>query len=135
MRNTLHFYNIKSHRLDDIWQSPEIQEVRETLIGWHCPSGCEFCFDKEEAGVRSFRQKALRGTFGTNEPLKIHILELLDLRLGSTCNLACIMCTSYSSVQLYKKLPEIAEQYGWDDYRLKDIQTRHDPSTMDWADH
>ena len=128
-------YNIKSHRLDDIWQSPEIQEVRETLIGWHCPSGCEFCFDKEEAGVRSFRQKALRGTFGTNEPFEDTHIRALDLRLGSTCNLACIMCTSYSSVQLYKKLPEIAKQYGWDDYRLKDIQTRHDPSTMDWADH
>ena len=42
------------------------------------------------------------------------------------------MCTSYSSVQLYKKLPR-NKQYGWDDYRLKDIQTRHDP-TMDWAD-
>ena len=44
------------------------------------------------------------------------------------------MCTSYSSVQLYKKLPMKLIQYGWDDYRLKDIQTRHDPHTMDWAD-
>ena len=36
---------------------------------WNVPTGCDFCFDKEADGVRSFRQKALRGTFGTNEPL------------------------------------------------------------------
>jgi len=128
-------YNIKTHRLDDIWNSPEIQEVRKTLASWSCPSGCEFCFNKEEEGVRSFRQKALRGTFGTNIPFDDTIVRALDLRLGSACNLSCIMCTSNSSVQLYKKLPDIAKQYGWSQDRLLDVQTRHDPKLMDWADH
>ena len=61
-----------------------------------CPKGCEHCFKPESEGVSSFRQKALRGTFGTNDPLEDTIIRGLDLRMGNTCNLKCIMCNSYS---------------------------------------
>ena len=44
----------------------------------------------------SFRQKALRGTFGTNDPFEDTVIRGLDLRMGNTCNLKCIMCNSYS---------------------------------------
>jgi len=128
-------YNIKTDRLDDIWNSLEIQEVRETLVGWFCPKGCEFCFDKEAEGVRSFRQKALRGTFGTHEPFDDTIIRGLDLRLGNMCNLACIMCNSYSSVQLYRQLPQMAKHYGWLDEQVERQQKEHNPKLMDWADH
>jgi MoaA/NifB/PqqE/SkfB family radical SAM enzyme len=128
-------YNIKTHSLKDIWHSKEINKVRDTLANKLCPSGCEFCFDKEAEGVRSFRQKALRGTFGTNEPFNDTIIRGLDLRLGNMCNLACIMCNSYSSVQLYRQLPEMAKHYGWLDEQVERQQKEHNPKLMDWADH
>ena len=95
-------YNIKRNSLKTIWNSKAINKVREQFTLGHCPKGCEHCFRPESEGVRSFRQKALRGTFGTNDPFEDTVIRGLDLRMGNTCNLKCIMCNSYSSVQLYK---------------------------------
>lgn len=128
-------YNIKEHTLYDIWRSPEIVDVRLAFKRMECPMGCEFCFDQEADGVRSFRQKALRGTFGTNEPFNDSHIRGLDLRLGNTCNLACIMCNSYSSVQLYKMVPEMAKHYGWEDGVEQRIIADHDPKLMDWCNN
>ncbi len=126
-------YNIKEHSLKDIWTSDEINAVREQLSTGSCPTGCEHCFNPEMDGVRSFRQKALRGTFGTNTPFDDTVIRGLDLRIGNTCNLKCIMCNSYSSVQLYKMVPDMGKHYGWPQEVVDRIKVEHDPKTMDWC--
>ena len=79
-------YNIKRNSLKTIWNSKAINKVREQFTLGHCPKGCEHCFRPESEGVSSFRQKALRGTFGTNDPFEDTIIRGLDLRMGNTCN-------------------------------------------------
>ena len=126
-------YNIKRNSLKTIWNSKAINKVRDQFTMGKCPSGCEHCFKPESEGVRSFRQKALRGTFGTNTPFEDTVIRGLDLRMGNTCNLKCIMCNSYSSVQLYKLVPEMGKHYNWDQGTVDRIMIDHDPKTMDWC--
>jgi len=126
-------YNIKRNSLKTIWNSKAVQKVRDQFTSGKCPSGCQHCFGPEADGVRSFRQKALRGTFGTNTPFEDTIIRGLDLRLGNTCNLRCIMCNSYSSIQLYKLVPDMAQHYGWGQDVVDRITEDHDPKTMDWC--
>jgi MoaA/NifB/PqqE/SkfB family radical SAM enzyme len=126
-------YNIKEHSLATIWNSDEINTVREQFTSGGCPTGCGHCFEPELDGVRSFRQKALRGTFGTNTPFNDTVIRGLDLRIGNTCNLRCIMCNSYSSIQLYKLVPEMSEHYGWQEGTTERILQDHNPKTMDWC--
>ena len=92
-------YNIKEHKLSDIWQSPEMNDVRKILADGKEPYGCNKCFDPERNGVRSFRQKTL-GMINRGVPFEDTKIRALDLRLGNICNLACIMCFAGNSLSL-----------------------------------
>lgn len=127
-------YNIRTDRLIDIWHSPEAQAVRDQFQSGGIPAGCEFCTVPESQGVRSFRQKTL-GNLNRNVPFADYKIHALDLRIGNACNLACIMCSSNSSIQLWRKLPELAENYGWSSETLGHIIERTSPELQDWSQH
>lgn len=93
------------------WNNEYMRSVRTTMLANKIPASCTKCFKEEQQGVASKRiwetgtwvedgvdleylieQTAQDGTI----PEK---LIYLDLRLGHTCNLKCVMCSPHDSSQ------------------------------------
>lgn len=119
----------------EAWNNEYMRSVRTTMLEGKIPASCGKCIAEEDTGVISKRlwetytwmedgidigelvkQTSADGTI----PEK---LTYLDLRLGHTCNLKCVMCSPHDSsrwVQDYEKLmkktvfPIIKEEMQWD---------------------
>ena len=93
-------YNVLTDDVKKIWDS----EHRKKLIADH-DNGirnptCKICWDTEDAGVRSFRQRF-------NDELKdIEVLEsqprIMVVKPGNLCNNACRSCNAHTSSMWYK---------------------------------
>lgn len=101
------------------WNNEYMRSVRTTMLSGNIPSSCSKCFKEESNGVASkrvwetgtwmeegidveelIRQTEADGTVPDR-------LVYLDLRLGHTCNLKCVMCSPHDSSQWvgdYKKI-------------------------------
>jgi len=117
------------------WNNEYMQNVRTSMLQGNIPQSCKKCFDEESKGVASKRiwetatwveegidlgqlinQTSEQGTVPEQ-------LIYLDLRLGHTCNLKCVMCSPHDSSQWvaeHKKIyplfknEEIKKQMSWD---------------------
>jgi MoaA/NifB/PqqE/SkfB family radical SAM enzyme len=117
------------------WNNDYMKDVRLTMLEGKIPASCVKCHKEEFQGVASkriwetgtwvedgidlpelIRQTKEDGTVPEN-------LVYLDLRLGHTCNLKCIMCSPHDSsmwVADHKKVypifqaKELKEQMAWD---------------------
>jgi MoaA/NifB/PqqE/SkfB family radical SAM enzyme len=112
-----------------------MKDVRKTMREGNIPSSCFKCFEEEQNGVISKRvweaydwhlngidfTKLLEDTEedGTVPP----VIPYIDLRLGHTCNLKCVMCSPHDSsrwVSDYEKLMKktqnvsVIRQMTWD---------------------
>jgi hypothetical protein len=117
------------------WNNTYMKDVRTTMLEGNIPKSCSKCFIEEDNGVSS---KRLWETMfwindgmnipelveNTNEGVIPEKLRYLDLRLGHTCNLKCVMCSPNDSskwVADYKKIipitknEEIKKQISWDE--------------------
>ena len=119
----------------EAWNSEYMKSVRTTMMSGNIPASCTKCFDEESKGVVSKRvwESATWITDGIDVPELIkqtqedgtvpEKLVYLDLRLGHTCNLKCIMCSPHDSskwVEDHKKVfplfvhKELKSQMNWD---------------------
>ena len=104
--------SVKDTSIQSFWNSKHAKEVRATMLTgkWH--RSCEICHKRELNGVRSKRQMSLNRAVETSwhgySPIEIfnivtqgtHVdapIKQIDIRFGSTCNLACRMCGPISS--------------------------------------
>jgi sulfatase maturation enzyme AslB (radical SAM superfamily) len=117
------------------WNNDYMRSVRSTMLEGKIPKSCTKCFIEESNGVSS---KRVWETFswmqeGVDIPELIkqtqddgtipENLVYLDLRLGHTCNLKCVMCSPHDSskwVQEQKIMfpqyqsPALTSQMAWD---------------------
>ena len=112
-----------------------MKSVRKTMLEGNVPASCTKCFKEEQEGIASKRIWET-GTWHYEEGIDIpeliaqtaedgsvpYQLQYLDLRLGHTCNLKCIMCSPHDSsmwVPEHKKIwpiiqsPLIKKQMDW----------------------
>lgn len=117
------------------WNNEYMRSVRIAMLNGNIPSSCKKCFDEESNGVASKRvwetgtwmeegidiQELINQT--TEDGIIPEKLVYLDLRLGHTCNLKCVMCSPHDSSQWvpeHKKIyplfknEEIKRQMSWD---------------------
>jgi MoaA/NifB/PqqE/SkfB family radical SAM enzyme len=117
------------------WNNEYMRDVRLTMLDGKVPASCAKCFEEEANGVVSKRLWEMydwnndnldfnqligdTNSDGTVPP----IIRYLDLRLGHTCNLKCVMCSPHDSsrwVEDYDKLvektksPIVLKQINWD---------------------
>jgi organic radical activating enzyme len=113
-----------------------MKSVRKTMLAGEVPASCLKCYEEEQQGIASKRIWET-GTWHLQEGIDIpelikqteedgsvpYKLQYLDLRLGHTCNLKCIMCSPHDSsmwVPEHKKVyplfqsPLIQKQMNWD---------------------
>lgn len=112
-----------------------MKSVRKTMLAGEVPASCLKCYEEEQQGIASKRIWET-GTWHLEEQIDIqeliretaedgtvpHKLQYLDLRLGHTCNLKCVMCSPHDSslwVPEHKKImplirsPLIKKQMDW----------------------
>ncbi len=126
--------NFGKETLQSAWNNDYMRSVRKTMLEGKIPLSCNKCFEEEANGIVS---KRVWETFywdgkvdfnelidDTSEDGHVPpVIRYLDLRLGHTCNLKCVMCTPHDSskwTQDYDKLinktrsPIILQQISWD---------------------
>ena len=94
----------------DAFNNDYMKSVRKTMLAGEVPASCLKCYEEEQQGIASKRiwetgtwhlqeqidiQELIRET--TEDGTVPHKLQYLDLRLGHTCNLKCIMCSPHDS--------------------------------------
>lgn len=97
--------------VDDLLRHPSM----EYFIEWFANNdelhpACFSCVSRENAGLKSAR------SFINNEINNNFDFNRLDIILGTSCNLACPFCTSYSSSLINKESAKYSNDelpYGW----------------------
>ena len=96
----------------DAFNNEYMKSVRKTMLAGEVPESCLKSYEEEQQGISSKRIWET-GTWHLQEQIDIqeliretaedgsipHKLQYLDLRLGHTCNLKCIMCSPHDSSQ------------------------------------
>lgn len=108
------------------WNNEYMKSVRRIMLEGSIPNSCSKCFKEESKGVASKRvwetgtwmedgidiDELISST--TSDGAIPDKLVYLDLRLGHTCNLKCVMCSPHDSSQWvadYKKIfPQLKSQ-------------------------
>lgn len=127
--------NFGTDTLLSAFNNEYMKDVRRTMIDEKIPLSCSKCFEEETNGIMS--KRVWESYYWDNQGIDLKqlieettvdgevppVIRYLDLRLGHTCNLKCVMCTPHDSskwTQDYDKLvaktrsPIILQQVNWD---------------------
>ena len=126
--------NLNNFSLKQAWQSEKLQSIRDNLNNDVKDDNCIKCWKEESSGAKSMRTSGSRYFYLLDNDLSTP--QILDLKLGTKCNLKCRICSRYSS-----SLWSQEEEY-FADNNLKDkinrettkfLQAYNDDSTI-WQD-
>jgi MoaA/NifB/PqqE/SkfB family radical SAM enzyme len=117
------------------WNNEYMRSVRTTMLAGEIPASCTKCYQEESKGVASKRMWETGSWMQEGISIEELVAETaadgsipeklvyLDLRLGHTCNLKCIMCSPHDSsmwIPDHKKVyplfqaKELKDQMSWD---------------------
>ena len=121
--------NLNETTLAKAWNSDVLMDVRQKMLRGQPVSSCARCYSEESVGYEShrvaenkawerrFTKEWLQGRIDSTQE-NGHLEETLvsvDLRLGNTCNLTCVMCRPKDSSKwtgLAKKLENSVRNEG-----------------------
>lgn len=115
---------IQEQSIEDIWNGAAMQEVRKQVLCGERPEVCKPCFDLEDQGVESLRQRHINGIIPESRiNLYPNALENLredytmpfefptmEIKLNNLCNLKCRMCNPLDSTS-WKDWDEVKPFY------------------------
>lgn len=109
---------LDTHTLEDAWASPTRREIQQALENEQEHPNCQACWDDEHAGKKSRRQwhNSMEHpvTDRDDQP------QILDLKMGNTCNMRCRTCNPEVSSQWYREDWELVagprEQISFPEY-------------------
>ncbi len=84
--------------MEDLWTSDHINEIRQALNNNQYHANCERCWSEENSGALSMR-KIFNKAYSHLLVNDLTKPQMLDLKLGIKCNLACRICSMDSSDQ------------------------------------
>ena len=110
--------NFNHTTLEEAWNSSYMRNVRKMMLRGEKPSSCLKCYKEEDSGHLSKRNWETRywgerynldelvaeTTEDGSIPVKI---RYIDLRMGSKCQLACVMCSPHDSSGWVKEWQEL----------------------------
>jgi len=93
-------YNMRQDSIVDVWNSDFYKQLRSDLTNGVENSTCSTCWKHEATGVYSKRQQTLEELKGFyTEGVTETVPTMLDIKVGSLCNLKCITCYPGASSQ------------------------------------
>jgi sulfatase maturation enzyme AslB (radical SAM superfamily) len=107
----------------------KIQQVRQDMLDGKSIPNCEYCYNDESIGAKSFRLSAIDRYGIVNEPA----IECLDIVFDNVCNLKCRGCNSSAShlwrsdeIELYGE-PLVKDKYtknlSWNTTDLSNLKS------------
>lgn len=113
--------NFNHTTLEEAWNSSYMRNVRKMMLQGEKPASCLKCYKEEDAGhlsKRNWETEYWSNRYNLEElvketqedgstPVKI---RYIDLRMGSKCQLACVMCSPHDSSGWIKEWQEIYPQ-------------------------
>lgn len=93
--------HITDSSLEEIWNNDKMQRIRRQVLNGERPPECTPCFDLEDQGVESLRQRHINGVIPESRinlydpPLQEVLpfeIPTMELKLNNLCNLKCRMC-------------------------------------------
>jgi hypothetical protein len=124
---------IQKNSLEEIWNNEEIKNVRRAVLNEERPSVCKPCFDLEDQGVQSLRQRHIENITPESRinlyPDALSKLNAdysmpfnfptIEIKINNLCNLRCRMCNPLDSTQ-WKDWKEIENYYKEENNYLYD---------------
>ena len=138
--------NLNHSELLEGWNNLYMRSVRKQMLNGEIPPSCSKCFREESAGHRSKKnweteywshridiEELLKDTAEDGSvPAKMYYV---DLRLGTKCNLKCIMCSPHDSsmwVGDWKKLHPHIQNKNLKEIMVWDNKGQVDGASYDW---
>ena len=98
---------IQDESLEDAWNGAMMRDVRNKVLCGERPEVCKPCFDLEDQGVESLRQRHINGVI-PEARINLYPNALLqevlpfefptmEIKLNNLCNLKCRMCNPLDS--------------------------------------
>jgi len=102
---------IQEQSMEDIWNGAAMREVRRQVLCGERPEVCKPCFDLEDQGVESLRQRHINGVIPEARinlyPDALDALRddytmpfefpTMEIKINNLCNLKCRMCNPLDS--------------------------------------
>lgn len=115
---------IQEESLESAWNNEKMQEVRRQILSGERPEVCKPCFDLEDQGVESLRQRHVNGVIPEARinlyPTALDQLTdnytlpfefpTMEIKLNNLCNLKCRMCNPLDSTS-WKDWDEVKPFY------------------------
>jgi sulfatase maturation enzyme AslB (radical SAM superfamily) len=115
---------IQEETLENAWNNNEMRKVRQQVLNGERPDVCKPCFDLEDQGVESLRQRHIAGVIPEARinlyPNALDDLEddytmpfefpTIEIKINNLCNLKCRMCNPLDSTS-WKDWGQVTEFY------------------------
>ena len=115
---------IQDQTLEEVWNSEKMRKVRKQVLNNERPDVCKPCFDLEDQGVQSLRQRHIAGVIpearanlypdaldALNEDYSMPFeFPTMEIKLNNLCNLKCRMCNPLDSTS-WKDWGQVTEFY------------------------
>lgn len=98
---------IQTESLESAWNNETMKKVRRQILNGERPDVCKPCFDLEDQGVESLRQRHINGIIPEArinlypETILEEVLPFsfptMEIKLNNLCNLKCRMCNPLDS--------------------------------------
>ena len=124
---------IQDNSLEEIWNGDVMRKIRQQVLNGERPKECAPCFDLEDQGVESLRQRHIKGQI-PEARIKLYPNALdklnddytmpfeiptMEVKLNNLCNLKCRMCNPMDSTS-WNDWKEVEEFYVKEDNFLVD---------------
>lgn len=119
---------IQKETLEEAWNNDAMREVRRQVLNNERPEVCKPCFDLEDQGVQSLRQRHIAGVIPEARvnlyPEALNALNddftmpfefpTMEIKLNNLCNLKCRMCNPLDSTS-WKDWDQVTKFYKKED--------------------
>jgi MoaA/NifB/PqqE/SkfB family radical SAM enzyme len=142
---------IQDQTLEEIWNNDTMKRIREQVLQGERPAECAPCFNLEDQGVESLRQRHIAGiipearitlypnavsTMRTDYTMPFEI-PTLEIKMNNLCNLKCRMCNPMDSTS-WNDWQEVEEYYKKEDnflvQKIIDLNLKNKPFLDSFVD-
>ena len=139
--------NLNEQTLADYWNSEYVKDARRRMLAGKGVKACQRCYNEEAQGCKSHRlveNEVWQKRLGAEEIQQLVSstardggldapVQYIDLRLGNTCNLQCIMCQPRESSRWLSTAQKLAElSHDRELKSLWDFKANIDNSNFEW---
>jgi MoaA/NifB/PqqE/SkfB family radical SAM enzyme len=138
---------IQDSTLEDIWNNDTMQRIRRQVLNGERPAECAPCFNLEDQGVESLRQRHIKGEIPEarinlypNTPLQQVMpfeFPTMEIKMNNLCNLKCRMCNPMDSTS-WNDWSEVEGYYKKEDnylvQKIVDLNLQNKPFLDSFVD-